>query len=153
MTTTPSYTLRILDTRDDRTAPLFAAPECQELFQIYATYYAEHGFTPPWVAYWVLRDGQIVGTAGFVRAPQDGRVEIAYWTFAFYEGQGIATAACGLLLAIAREADASLIVTAKTAPEQNASTRILEQHGFRQTEVVQDHEIGDAWLWELPITR
>jgi hypothetical protein len=40
-----------------------------------------------------------------------------------------------------------VIITAKTAPEHNASTKILEKNNFVFTEIVQDEEIGDAWLW------
>jgi RimJ/RimL family protein N-acetyltransferase len=42
-----------------------------------------------------------------------------------------------------------LTITAKTAPEHNASTKILENNNFTFTEIVQDDEIGDAWLWTL----
>lgn len=28
-----------------------------------------------------------------------------------------------------------------------ASTKNLENNNFQFTEIVQDHEIGDAWLW------
>ena len=37
----------------------------------------------------------------------------------------------------------------KTAPESNASTRILHNLGFRFSGIVKDEEIGDAWLWIL----
>jgi RimJ/RimL family protein N-acetyltransferase len=76
-------------------------------------------------------------------------VEIAYWTFNEFEGQGIASFACRELVKISQNADPNVIITAKTAPEHNASTKIVEKNGFVFTEVVQDEEIGDAWLWTL----
>jgi RimJ/RimL family protein N-acetyltransferase len=75
-------------------------------------------------------------------------VEIAYWTFPAFEGQGIASFVCRELVAISQKADPTLVITAKTRPEHNASTKILQKNGFRHAGVVQDHEIGDAWLWE-----
>ena len=48
-----------------------------------------------------------------------------------------------------KQYDPTLLITAKTAPEHNASTKILEKNGFVFTAIVQDDEIGDAWLWKL----
>ena len=79
--------------------------------------------------------------------PKDGKVEIAYWTFKDFEGQGIASFACQELVTIAHQIDPSLTITAKTAPENNASTKILANNNFIFAEIVQDDEIGDAWLW------
>jgi RimJ/RimL family protein N-acetyltransferase len=99
------------------------------------------------VGYFVIRQNQIVGSCSFIGKPQDGKVEIAYWTFKDFEGQGIASFACKELITIVYHADAGLIITAKTAPEHNASTKILEKNNFVFTEMVQDDEIGNAWLW------
>jgi hypothetical protein len=55
--------------------------------------------------------------------------------------------ACKQLIKIAQTADSNVIITAKTAPEQNASTKILARNGFECTRVVQDDDIGDAWEW------
>ncbi|HTF03104.1 MAG TPA: GNAT family N-acetyltransferase [Bacteroidia bacterium] len=125
----------------------FASPYSQDLFALYETYYPKIGFTPPWIGYFILRDEVLVGTCSFTGQPIDGRVEIAYWTFPEFEGRGIATWACKELLSIAKQHDPNVIVTAKTAPEVNASTAILTRNGFKQTRIVQDHEIGDAWEW------
>lgn len=116
---------------------------------MYVTFYAEVGENAPWLGYFILRDDVVVGTCGFAGPPAEGAAEIAYWTFPEFEGQGIASAASGALIRIARETDPALAITAKTAPEPNASTRILEKHGFVRAGIVQDHEIGDAWLWRL----
>ncbi len=112
-------------------------------------YYPKFGFNKPWVGYFVFNNNQVVGTAGFTGQPKDGKVEIAYWTFKQFEGQGVATFACKELIAISKEADLTIIITAKTAPEYNASTKILQNNGFTFSEIVQDDEIGDAWLWTL----
>ena len=57
--------------------------------------------------------------------------------------------ACKTLVEISQETDPTIIVTAKTKPEHNASTKILANNGFSFREIVQDHEIGDAWFWVL----
>lgn len=133
----------------DKSNPAFAHADCQQALQIYTGYYAQHGYAPPWIAYFTLLDGVAVGLCSFTGAPVNDRVEVAYWTFAGNEGKGIASFGCRALVRIAREASPTPTVYAKTAPEQNASTRILEKHGFVKTGVVTDHEIGDAWYWEL----
>ncbi|MBO0934295.1 GNAT family N-acetyltransferase [Fibrella aquatilis] len=140
-------TLEPIHIDEDPTLARYANSDCQALFEAYPTYYHETGYTPPWIGYFVIRDEVVVGMGGFVGAPQNGRVEIAYGTFKAYEGQGIASFACQQLVTIAKATDPTLIVTAKTAPEQNASNTILSRHGFVYTGVVQDHEIGDAWEW------
>jgi len=61
----------------------------------------------------------------------------------------VASVACSLLINIAASTEETVIITAKTAPEHNVSTRILQKYGFERTGIVQDHEIGDAWFWEL----
>ena len=141
--------LRILQQHEDKTDRLFASDDCQMLLQLYDDYYPKIGFHLPWVAYLVVDQNQVVGSCSFTGQPNNGKVEIAYWTFSAFEGQGIASFACSELIKIAQHADPTVILMAKTAPEQNASTRILAKHNFVFTEVVQDDEIGDAWLWTL----
>ncbi|MBK9735507.1 MAG: GNAT family N-acetyltransferase [Saprospiraceae bacterium] len=97
----------------------------------------------------VMNEGQVVGSCGYTGQPKDGKVEIAYWTFKRFENKGIASFSCKALISIAQQFDPTITITAKTAPEYNASTKILQQNGFIFTGVVQDHEIGDAWLWTL----
>lgn len=134
---------------EDASQELYNNPDCQLIFTAYPAYYYEVGYHPPWIGYFVLRNHEVVGVGGFTGQPVDGRVEIAYSTFKQFEGQGIASITCKLLLDIVRIADPTLVITAKTAPEQNASARILAKHGFQHTRTVQDHEIGDAWEWIL----
>jgi RimJ/RimL family protein N-acetyltransferase len=101
------------------------------------------------VGYVVVRDEVIVGSCSFTGAPKNGKVELAYWTFKEFEGQGIATFACKELVTIARKTDPTVSITAKTEPRKNSSTKVLEKSGFVFSEVVQDEEIGSAWLWVL----
>lgn len=92
----------------------------------------------------------MVGGGAFVGPPTSEGVEIAYYTRSDLEGRGHAGRTAAALLAIARAADPALPMWAKTLPEENASTRVLRRLGFTYTGIVQDHEIGDAWRWELP---
>ncbi|MCP9748395.1 GNAT family N-acetyltransferase [Lacihabitans sp. CS3-21] len=142
--------LRIIERHTDKSDDLYSSDDCQMLLQSYDDYYQTIGFKKPWVGYFVVRQNQVVGSCGFTGQPQDGKVEIAYWTFKAFEGQRIASFSCQELVSIARKTDATLLITAKTAPEQNASTKILQKNGFQYEGIVQDHEIGDAWLWTLP---
>jgi [ribosomal protein S5]-alanine N-acetyltransferase len=141
--------LRILNINEDKSDKLFASSDCQTLLEIYDDYYPKIGFNLPWVSYLIIQQKQVVGSCGFTRQLIDGKVEIAYWTFKEFEGQGIASFACKELVSIAYQTDPSLIINAKIAPENNASTKILENNNFIFTEIVQDEEIGNAWLWTL----
>jgi RimJ/RimL family protein N-acetyltransferase len=141
--------LRILKLKEDNTDKIFESTDCQILLEMYENYYRQIGFNLPWVAYLVVRQNQVVGSCSFTGQPKDGKVEIAYWTFKEFEGQGIASFACKELISISQNADPKVTITAKTAPEHNASTKILENNGFTFKEIVQDEEIGDAWLWTL----
>jgi ribosomal-protein-alanine N-acetyltransferase len=139
--------LKVIDLGEDLSGKLFTSPDCLQLIRMYQDYYLKIGFHVPWVGYFVLRENEVVGSCGFTGPPKDGRAEIAYWTFPQFEGQGIAGFSCRELIAIAKLAMPTVIITAKTAPEHNASTKILQKNGFTFSEVVQDEEIGDAWLW------
>lgn len=132
---------------EDKSDEAYNSESCQQLLAMYDAFYAKTGFQLPWAGYFILRENQVVGSCSFVGLPRDGKVEIAYWTFKEFEGQGIASFACRELIRIAIEHNPDLLITAKTAPESNASTKILEKNRFIFTEIVQDDEIGDAWLW------
>lgn len=138
---------------DPHNRPPFLQPECREIIAAMGPFYEQVGFELPWVGYFILQEGEVVGTCSFVGAPKAGRVEIAYFTFPEYEGRGIASLACAELVRIAHAADPSLTITAKTAPEYNASTRILQKNGFVHTGSVEDEEIGEAWGWERVGTK
>lgn len=139
--------LRALSPIENKEEEIFQSPECQQLLEIYDEYYPKMGYDFPWVAYLIIRNNQVLGTGSFTGKPRDGQVEIAYWTFKAFEGQGIASFACKELISIAKKENPNIVISAKTAPENNASTHTLEKNGFRHIKTVQDEEIGDAWLW------
>jgi [ribosomal protein S5]-alanine N-acetyltransferase len=141
--------LRIISQQEEKASEMFASEDCQQLLSMYEGFYPEIDFDIPWVGYFVIRENEVVGSCGFIGKPRDGQVEIAYWTFKEFEGQGVASFACKELVSIADKNDPTLTITAKTAPEKNASTKILENNGFVFDCIVQDEEIGDAWLWKL----
>ena len=139
--------LQVIDLVVDKSNNIFDSEDCQLVLKSYEEYYPKIGFHLPWVGYFVVRQNQIIGSCGFTGRPVNGEVEIAYWTFKKFEGQGIATFSCKQLISIAQQANPTVKITAKTAPEINASTKILQNSGFEFSGVVQDEEIGDAWLW------
>lgn len=112
--------------------------------------YQKSGFLRPWVGYLARRDDQLVGSCGFKSPPCERQVEIAYFTFPAYEGQGIGTQMARQLVAITRAADPQVVVTAQTLPHENASTSILRKLGFQQTGLAHDDEVGVVWQWTLP---
>lgn len=92
--------------------------------------------------------GLIVGTCGFKHGPEgDGRVEIAYFTFPEFEGQGYATAMAARLCELAAADPVVREIIAHTLPERNASTRILEKTGFELVGEIVDPEDGPVWRW------
>ncbi|MBL7931681.1 MAG: GNAT family N-acetyltransferase [Bacteroidia bacterium] len=131
----------------DRSNKIYASDDCQNLLKMWEEFYPAIGYHLPWVGYIVIQNDRVVGSCAFTGQPKNNRVEISYWTFKENEGKGISTWACKELVSIAKKQDPNLVVTAKTAPEKNASTTILERNGFVFAGVVQDHEIGDAWEW------
>lgn len=141
--------LKIININEDKTKEIYASADCQKLISIYEDYYPKIGFNLPWVGYFVIRENQIVGCCGYTGQPKEGKVEIAYGTFKEFEGQGISSFSCKELISIAKRTDPIIIIIAKTAPEYNASTKILQNNGFKFSGIVQDEEIGDAWLWTL----
>lgn len=134
---------------EDKSKTIFSSKDCQDLLEAYENYYPIIGFNLPWVGYFIYKDGKIVGSCGFTGKPTNGQVEIAYWTFKEFENKGIASFACQELIKIAKKENEKIKIIAKTAPEHNASTKILEKNNFIYSEIVQDEEIGDAWLWKL----
>ena len=115
--------------------------------------YRRVGFNPPWVGYLVLSGSELVGTCSFTSQPYPGKVEIAYFTFPQFEGQGMATAMARALIEIAGRADREVQVTAQTLPIPNASNAILRKLGFQFFGVVDHPEDGKVWEWRLPVTR
>jgi ribosomal-protein-alanine N-acetyltransferase len=137
--------------RDGRPqVPLIDLPEdIRAMLDATADMHARIGFEPPWIGYLALDGDEVVGGGAFVGPPQDGRVEIAYFTRPEHEGRGHAAKTAAALVAIAREAQPGLAISAKTAPEPGPSPAILTRLGFQRDGVAIDHEIGEAWAWLL----
>jgi RimJ/RimL family protein N-acetyltransferase len=127
-----------------------AIPEnLAEICRASADHYGRVGFAPPWTGYLLRCNGAYLGGGAFVAPPENGRVEIAYFTLPEYEGQGFGRTTATLLVDLARRTDPGLTLWAKTLPEDNASTAILRSLGFHHVGSTEDHEIGEAWQWLL----
>ncbi|MFI5187374.1 MAG: GNAT family N-acetyltransferase [Chitinophagales bacterium] len=122
-------------------------PLCQDTIFMTIEFYKKVGFTPPWICYYVQHNGNLVGSAGIKGKPVNGSIEIAYGTIEKYRKQGIGTAICKLLVDLSLKTDPSIRITARTLPEKNFSTRILEKNHFEFTGIVNDPEDGDVWEW------
>ncbi|MBD2701308.1 GNAT family N-acetyltransferase [Spirosoma sp. BT702] len=113
------------------------------------TLYKTSGFVPPWTGYLALLNNNVVGTCAFKTPPSANAVEIAYFTFPDFEGQGIATAMARDLVRIAQTTDSGIRIKAQTMPESNASTAILRKIGFSWVGTVIHPEDGEVWEWQL----
>ncbi len=116
-----------------------------------AAHRARTGCAPEWGGFLAVSEpgGQVVGIGGYVAAPDAAAaVEIAYGTFASYEGRGYATATAGALLARAAASGRVRSAYAHTLPEENASTHILTRHGFARVGIAHDADAGLVWRWE-----
>lgn len=111
--------------------------------------YTGSGFVAPWVGYLAQRDGKLVGACAFKAPPADGKVEIGYFTFPDWEGQGIATLMVRQLLAIVQQEQPQLIVVARTANEESASNAILRKLGFTMVRIIDDAGDGEMLEWQL----
>lgn len=100
----------------------------------------------PWVGYLAEKNGVFVGTCAYKSSPENGEVEIAYFTFPEYEEQGVATIMAQWLINIANQHGVSC-VKAQTLPEKNASVRILERLNFVFVGSVDHPEDGKVWEW------
>lgn len=129
----------------DLVLPEFARHACE----MSAAWYGKVGYVRPWMGYIAVLDGVVVGGGGFKEPPQEHRVEVAYFTAPELESLGYATRTARLLVAIARQADPTLLIAAQTLPEENASTSILRKLGFRLHGHVHHPEDGEIWEWRL----
>lgn len=111
--------------------------------------YKATGYEEPWLGYLALLDGSCVGTCAFKSAPEHGRVEIACFTFPEFEGRGVATQMTRQLVEMALREDRELTIAAQTLPEVNASTKVLEKHGFELVGLVGHDQDGEVWEWVL----
>ena len=120
---------------------------CRESLYMTIDFFKKVGYAIPWISYYAEENGLLVAACAFKGAPQNGTVEIAYGTFEPYQQKGIGTKICKLLVELALNTDPSVKITARTLPEKNYSTRILEKNGFKYAGIVNDPEDGDVWEW------
>lgn len=146
-----SDTISLVSIDRDGTPRGYEGPQSEAIVGVLratAELYESVGFEQPWVGYLAL-DGSIpVGTCAFKSPPCDGRAEIAYATFTSFEGRGFATAMAAELLELARRHDPTVIVTAQTLPQRNASHRVLEKLGFSHVATLEHPEDGTVWEWQ-----
>lgn len=139
------------DASDEDVRRIFGetVPLVRDVVTATLAWYAREPRPAPWLGYLAgdPATGRIVGTCSFKTAPRDGVVEIAYYTFPDFEGRGYATAMASALLRIAAR-EGIPRVSAQTAPEENASARVLRKLGFVRAGEAIDEEIGRAWTWE-----
>lgn len=132
----------------EENAAFAANPDCQPSLQPSIEFMQKIGYQPPWIGYYAERDGQLVGVVAFKGAPVHGKVEIAYGTFERFQQQGVGTEMCKCLVELSLQTDPSVSITARTLPEKNYSTRILEKNGFVLLGPVMDPEDGEVWEWK-----
>ena len=82
-------------------------------------------------------------------ASHGGRVEIAYYTFGPYEGQGHAKGMARALITTALSSHLVRRVIAHKLPEYNPSTSVLRSVGMGFVGEVHDLEDGPVWRWQL----
>lgn len=124
-------------------------PLCRESLFMCIEFYKKVGFIPPWICYYVRRNDDLVASVAFKGKPVNGTVEIAYVTFEKFQRLGIGTAVCKQLVELSLMTDPSVRITARTLPENNYSTRVLEKNNFRCLGIVQDPEDGPVWGCEI----
>jgi ribosomal-protein-alanine N-acetyltransferase len=123
-------------------------PDCKDSIYMSVEYFKKIGYNIPWIGYYAKLNGQLVGCAAFKGKPVNGRVEIAYGVFPKYMHKGIGTTIAATLVQLSLKTDPSAIITAKTLPEENYSTRVLRKNNFKLLGQIFDEEDGDLWDWE-----
>lgn len=138
-----------LEESDGPALPHEAKLVCESFIPLYQ----KSGFEPPWMGYLALRANQWIGTCAFKTPPGDNKVEIAYFTFPDFERKGVATQMASMLINIAAAVAPGVQIMARTLPEENASTKILQNLGFKNLGRIHDAEHGAVWEWALGADR
>ena len=92
----------------------------------------EHPDQREWYAVWMIegKDGSHVGDLSFKGFNDDGSVEIGYGINENYQGNGYAAEAVNATVMWALQQPGVTRVEAETAPDNQASQRVLEKCGF-----------------------
>ncbi len=93
-----------------------------------------------WTVYYLCVDDMLVGSAGFIGPPRDGKAEIGYSICQKHRGQGLATRAVSALIEPAATAGVHTL-TAHTKRDNAASIRVLEHNDFVQVGLDSDREL------------
>lgn len=106
------------------------------------------GVDPRWMTHLFIHreDFALVGLGGYKGPPANGTVEIGYGIAPSYRGRGLATAAAGSLVEIARRRNVDRVI-AHTLARSNPSTRVLRSLGFRRIRELRDPDVGPVWRW------
>ncbi|RAV99460.1 GNAT family N-acetyltransferase [Pseudochryseolinea flava] len=123
-------------------------PDCQDTLEMSVKFFKNIGYHFPWVGYYAQKDRVLIGTGAFKGRPLFGKIEIAYGIFPQYRRMGYGTEICGRLLEIATRTDPSVLITARTLPAENFSTKILRKNNFHFSGTVIDPDDGEVWEWE-----
>lgn len=107
-----------------------------------------------WCSTFYIQDAQgvVVGGCGFKGAPTEGEVEIGYAIAPAFRGVGAGTAAVRCLLEIAARAPQVSHVVANVAPDNVASTRLVQSLGFvaKGEWIDSSGEQLVRWCWSAP---
>jgi RimJ/RimL family protein N-acetyltransferase len=103
--------------------------------------------TPDWLGFWILLDGQVIGSGGYRSAPVEGVTEIGYGIHPDHWGRGAATVLCQRLVRHAFEHGATT-VRAHTLHDGFASQKVLTRNGFRYVGDFDQPEDGVVMRWE-----
>lgn len=107
----------------------------------------------PWGWHLVFDERDVlIGNCGWKGAPVDGTAELGYGIAHSRRGRGAATAVVRELLRRGRAAGL-LVATARTRPEESASTTVLRRCGFEFAGEVMTEDLGRVWWWELALGR
>ena len=131
------------------TPAVASSPLMREVCEANIALYPDGRPPLPWAGYLAREQDVIVGTCAFKSQPEDGAVEIAYFTFPGHEGQGVATRMAGELLQLTA-GHGLRTVRAQTSPEENASTAVLRKLGFTCIGPVEHPTDGTVWEWQRP---
>jgi len=141
--------LRLIQPTLEGNTEFLSLLESAEVLDMTVKFYARIGYSLPWVGYFAMVDGVIVGSGGFKGRPMQGKVEIAYGTFTPFQSRGVGTRICQLLVDIARLSDPLVAITARTLRKEHShSARILRKNNFVKKGTVVDPEDGKVWEWE-----
>jgi [ribosomal protein S5]-alanine N-acetyltransferase len=95
-------------------------------------------------------DKTLIGIGGFKgEADEGGTVEIGYSIAPSYRRQGLATEAARAMIAYAFSHPHVTRVDARTLPESNPSTLVLQHVGMKFEGSIQDPQDGEVWHWSL----